>query len=123
LNELGCSDKPQLLVLNKCDLLSEPLPPEEMQRRFGDGVLTSAVTGQGLDDLRERMAQAARQWQVPIEIEIPLTDGRTLAEIGRHGTILSQEVTGDRLCVKAMVDKRFAPRVAALQVNGREEVG
>jgi GTP-binding protein HflX len=114
LNELGCSDKPQLLVLNKCDLLSEPLPPEEMQRRFGDGVLTSAVTGQGLDDLRERMAQAARQWQVPIEIEIPLTDGRTLAEIGRHGTILSQEVTGDRLCVKAMVDRRFAPRIAPL---------
>jgi GTP-binding protein HflX len=116
LDELGCRDKLQLLVLNKCDLLQEEIPPEELQRRFGDGVLTSAVTGRGLEDLRERMTQLVRQWQVPIEIAISLTDGRTLAEIGRHGTILSQDVEGDTLRVKALLDKKFVPKVTGWQV-------
>ncbi|MCS6861143.1 MAG: GTPase HflX [Abditibacteriales bacterium] len=116
LKELNCHEKPQLLVLNKCDLLPAPLPPEEIRRTFGEGILTSALTGQGLSDLRERMMLLVRQWQVPVEVEIPVTDGRTLGEIGRHGTIVRQQVEGDRLRVRALLDRRFAPRVAPLQV-------
>lgn len=115
LRELNCHEKPQLLVLNKCDLLPEPPTPEEIRRTFGEGILTSALTGQGLSDLRERMVAMVRQWQVPVEVEIPLTDGRTLAEIGRHGTILHQQWAGDRLRVHALLDRRFASRVAPLQ--------
>lgn len=116
LKELNCHEKPQLLVLNKCDLLPEPPTPEEIRRAFGDGILTSAITEQGLSDLRERMIVMVRQWQVPVEVEIPVTDGRTLAEIGRHGTILNQQLEGDRLRVHALLDRRFAPRVAPLRV-------
>lgn len=57
LGELGISDKPRLMALNKVDLLDEDADGEALNRalRLADGefgaVFTSAETGTGLDEL------------------------------------------------------------------------
>ncbi len=65
LEEIGAEALPQLLVYNKCDALAQP--PREasdwieahpgLRRRR---VFVSAITGQGLDELRSAIAQAAQ---------------------------------------------------------------
>lgn len=75
LREIGADGVPQLLVFNKCDALpSERLPMLLEDSMDVDGVLTprlfvSAVSGQGLDTLRERLAQTvmARDAQIAAE--------------------------------------------------------
>lgn len=83
LREIGADGVPQLLVFNKCDALpSERLPMLLEDSMDVDGVLTprlfvSAVSGQGLDTLRERLAQTvlARDAQISAEYASDDTTG------------------------------------------------
>lgn len=54
LEEIGAGDLPVILVLNKTDLISEERKAE-LERTFPGAVFVSALTGQGLDDLRSAM--------------------------------------------------------------------
>lgn len=66
LAEIGAADVPQIWVCNKCDLLEESRQPREPAdwvqadggRRFRR-VFVSAQTGEGLDVLRQAIADAA----------------------------------------------------------------
>lgn len=64
--EIGAEQVPQILVFNKIDALESSrqprVPVDEMEREGGirsPRVFVSAVTGQGLDALRDLIAQAA----------------------------------------------------------------
>ncbi len=66
LEEIGAGDVPQLLVYNKCDLLEDSLQPREpvdwVEAHPGvrrQRVFVSARTGQGLELLRQAIAQTA----------------------------------------------------------------
>ena len=53
LEEIGAGDRPRLLVLNKADALDAERR-EELRFRHPEGVLVSALTGEGLDALADR---------------------------------------------------------------------
>ena len=85
-----------------------------MERIHPDAVFTSALTGEGLDDLREAIFQLLDSEAQEIALELPAANeqtGKILAQIARHGRILSQDWDEEGganpiLCVKA----RLAPR-------------
>jgi GTP-binding protein HflX len=55
--EIGARDRPELLVLNKTDIA----PPEwlaALQRAYPSAVPVSALTGEGIDDLRRAISPA-----------------------------------------------------------------
>ena len=86
LEEIGVGEKPRLLVLNKSDLLDEE---ERRQAELGhnDAVLVSAITGEGLDALRERIEAAFEETLAEVELLIPYSEGGRLHEL--------HEVAGD----------------------------
>ena len=53
LDELGCGDKPTLLVLNKVDRVTDPSYVQVLQSCHPRAVGVSATTRQGLDDLQD----------------------------------------------------------------------
>ena len=53
----GLAELPRILCLSKADLV-EPERAAEVAREFGDALVTSAATGQGLDELRRAIVQA-----------------------------------------------------------------
>src|SRR5687767_11876599 len=55
LEEIGVGDQPRLLVLNKADAIDDERR-RELAFRHADAVLVSALTGEGLDVLGERIA-------------------------------------------------------------------
>src|SRR5919206_5317302 len=55
LAEIGAGELPVELVLNKIDL-ADPLRRRRLANRFPDALQVSASTGEGLDELRERVA-------------------------------------------------------------------
>ena len=57
LKELGCGDKPTLLVLNKVDRVADPSFLHVLQQHHPRAVAVSAATGQGLDDLRDAVIE------------------------------------------------------------------
>src|SRR5438270_11535660 len=56
LEEIGVGEQPRLLVLNKADLLG-PEEREELHHAYPRATLVSAATGEGLEDLSERIEQ------------------------------------------------------------------
>ncbi|HEX8464113.1 MAG TPA: GTPase HflX [Abditibacterium sp.] len=115
LDELKVLDKPNLLVLNQSDLLSKE-SRADLEMRFPKAVFTSALTGDGLDNLKERIFQLLDEEAEELSLELLAEreeTGKVLAELARHGRILQQDFASDEtgehpiLCVKARLAKRW----------------
>jgi len=116
LEEIDAGDRPRLLVLNKADLLDEDRR-RELGFRHPDGVLTSAVTGEGLDELRDRIEEAFRQSLRPIELLVPYAEGATLAELHDLAGDLERTETAEGVRVRARVPPTIAERFARYEVS------
>jgi GTP-binding protein HflX len=80
LEEIGAGEKPRLLVLNKADLLSED-ERHEVEIAHPDAALVSALAGEGLDELRERIEKAFAETLTEVELLIPYSEGGRLHEL------------------------------------------
>ena len=79
---------------NKLDLLAGEERDrliEEAQRR-DDVVPISALTGDGLDALRQRMAECLRSGEQVHEIRLSASDGGRIAWLHARGEVLEQSV-------------------------------
>ena len=82
LEEIGARDVPQILVFNKVDLIPGAAPRVE-PGAFGepDRVWLSAVTGEGVEALRERLAERFAGVMVSGWLELPPEGGRERAHL------------------------------------------
>jgi len=116
LEKLGAAEVPELLVLNKVDLLPEPAEATILGRRLDTDSLVSAVTGAGLEALVDAVRDHATRSHQVVNLEIPVADGRALAALSRVGRVLAQDYEGElcRVTVSLPVAKvaQFAPYAA-----------
>lgn len=91
LREIGASEVPVLLVLNKVDALGDRIALEVLRAGSGECVVTSARTGEGLEVLGARVLRAAERGHEEVELRVDAGDGRTLAWIASRGSILEEE--------------------------------
>jgi GTP-binding protein HflX len=96
LEELGAGEKKVITALNKVDALdlSDPATNDYLQNAQADhpnAVVISALTGQGLDELRARIDQVIRQQMAPVDVLIPYTHGELVALAHEHGFIELEE--------------------------------
>jgi GTPase len=114
LAELGASEQPTLLVVNKTDLLSEEellALQSQVGERVPDALYVSATTPGGLEPLRRALQGAVRSRRPEAEIELSASDGKLLAELHRSAEVLEQRVVEDRLLLRARVDEALAGRL------------
>ncbi len=74
-------------VLNKADLLGGI---EAVQRRAPGAVPVSALTGEGLEELRAAIDARLSAGMETIEVSLPTTDGAGLAWLYEHGEVLAR---------------------------------
>lgn len=91
LSELGCGDKPVITVLNKCDLANDVSIPLV----GGNIVRVSALTGEGLDLLLEKIAAALPPTRKRVRILLPFSMGGVAANMRKTGVIHSEEYTAE----------------------------
>ncbi len=119
LEEIGADEAPRLLVFNKLDLLDE----DERRRLLvgrRDVVGTSAATGEGLDELRARIAREFERTLEPMDLLIPYEEGSRLAELHELAGDLEREERPDGVLVHARVPAVLAHRFSEFAVNGAE---
>jgi GTPase len=84
-------------VLNKVDLF-EPAERESLlnqAQRNSQTVALSAVSGEGCDALLRLLDRRLEDGARPVRLDVPLTDGKTLAWIYEHGEVLGRRDDGD----------------------------
>jgi GTP-binding protein HflX len=102
LEEIGAGEGPRLLVLNKVDLLGADGRAEALLRH-PDAVLVSALTGEGLDELRERVESAFEDTLAEVELLIPYSEGGRLHELHEIAGDLDRTDRDDGVLVRAKV--------------------
>src|SRR5436305_924700 len=109
LEEIGAGDRPRLLVLNKVDAL-DPDARAELAHRHRDGIMVSALTGEGLDELGDRVEQAFKASMRPMELLLPYAEGARLAELHHVAGEMERTDTPEGVRVKALVPSGAVPR-------------
>jgi GTP-binding protein HflX len=111
LEEIGAGERPRLLVLNKADLLDE----HERTRAVNghrDALLVSAETGEGLEELRERIDQEFQRGRDAVELLLPYSEGARLAELHELAGELEREDTPEGVRVRVLLAPTAAARFA-----------
>jgi GTPase len=105
LGEIGAGDIPEVLALNKVDLLSE-VGRARVQRRFPDGVPVSAIEGEGLEELLAGVDAALPAPPVEVELLVPYDRQGVVARLYREADVLAAEPEDEGTHVRARVDER-----------------
>jgi len=90
-----------LEVFNKIDCLDEEAKAV-LHRQ--EQLAVSAITGEGVRHLCDIISrELAERYLEEIVVELPITDGKTLAWLHAHGRVVSQEATDETLTVTAQL--------------------
>jgi len=117
LDGIGASDMPLQLVLNKIDRVDE-IGRRRLDNRFPDAPQVSAATGEGLDALKERIAERFANRFERVRLLLPYEEGGRLHELYALGApIEHREDTSEGVLVVARLPRhelrRFAPYLIA----------
>jgi GTP-binding protein HflX len=117
LHEIEADDLPIELVLNKIDAVDD-----ERRRRLGnrypEALQVSALTGEGMEDLRARIADRFSDLFEPVRLLLPYQDGGKLNELYALGApIEEREDTSEGVLVLARLPRREINRFARYLVG------
>jgi GTP-binding protein HflX len=105
-------------VLNKADALDDDRR-RELAFRHPDAVLVSALTGEGLELLGERIAAEFERTLRDVELLVPFSEGGTLSELHDFaGDDLEREDTESGVRITARLPSVVAERYDRYAVNG-----
>lgn len=117
LGDLGADTKQMLVVFNKVDKVSDPDALAALRRHFPDSVFVSVQTGEGMDELVERISEFVARGTMTIELRLPAARADLLARLHRDGTVRDVQYEEEFTRVVAMISTRslevFAPFLAA----------
>ncbi|MGD0616265.1 MAG: GTPase HflX [Bryobacteraceae bacterium] len=103
LHEIGAAEKPQLLVLNKIDLLPDAaahMPPDGAAHSVG----VSARDGSGIGDLLDLVDKMLDLDPVTrVRLKVPAADGALIHRIHERGRVASARYAGDICEIEADV--------------------
>ena len=106
LAELGATEQKRIEVVNKCDI-ADPWPS------FPGAVMISAKTGEGIGELRQRIADALQENHMPVTFMIPFDRYEILAQIRPLGRVITEEYTDTGTEVTIVLAKEDVSRIVA----------
>ena len=113
LAELGAGDKPIVYVLNKCDKLEGGVvfPPNVL----GGGkniVMISALTGDGIESLLEKLEEIASAGKKRVELLIPNSKLSVIDIVYKNGSDIQVEYTPEGAEISAVLDMASIGRLS-----------
>ena len=115
LAEIGASDVPELVVINKADV-ADPLVLARLRQREPHSVVVSAKTGEGITEALTAVEADLPRPAVEVAALLPYDRGDLLSRVHDNGEVISIEHTADGTLLKARVNEALAGELAAYPV-------
>ncbi len=114
LAELGLSSRPLIYVMNKMDAVPGDMVDAVRARvanLMPNSLFVSALAVDGLEPLRRELRESLKRQRPVLELRVPASNGRLIAEIHRDGEVLEQFNEDDVMVLRARLDERTIGRV------------
>ncbi|MBC8371869.1 MAG: GTPase HflX [Planctomycetes bacterium] len=89
LQQLRADSIPSLLILNKWDKVNEELALE-LKHKYPDAICLSVHDGFGINNFDATVAALIDDWSLHLEVEVPATEGKLLADFNKHSLIIRE---------------------------------
>ncbi|HEV8061145.1 MAG TPA: GTPase HflX [Gemmataceae bacterium] len=119
LAELGCGDKPSLLVFNKIDRITDRSYLDVLQKKHRHGVAISAASGLGLADLRQEVIRALSSDFADAEVRTHAGNGRVIAYLSAHAEIQQQYYHDEQVVIRCLLPKHLLHHIEGPAVSIR----
>ncbi|TMK23026.1 MAG: GTPase HflX [Actinobacteria bacterium] len=100
LGEIGAAHVPELVAINKADLLSE-VELARVRRRFSEAALLSARTGDGIDGVLDGIAGALPHPEIDVDLLVPYDRGDVVAALHAAGAVVEESYAEDGTRLRA----------------------
>jgi GTP-binding protein HflX len=110
LNQLDLIDKPILNVYNKCDIASGFF-------LGNDGVAVSAITGMGMENLKDSITKELSAERTKLSVLLPLDSGALVSRIYANGQVTDCQYREDGIHISATVSLEDASRLRASAIK------
>ncbi len=107
----------ELLVINKVDA-ADRLTVARLHNIMPEAVFVSAATGEGIDELVDRIAEMLPRTEVEIDAMLPWTEGALVGRVHSEGEVLATDHTEHGTRLRALVRPDLAGALAGFQVHG-----
>src|SRR3954452_13220464 len=87
LNDLKADTRQMLIVLNKVDKVSDSGALFALRRHFPDAVSVSATTGEGMEELVERISEFVGRGTMIVDLRLPSERADLIARLHREGSV------------------------------------
>ncbi len=111
LAEIDCDEKPQLVVLNKVDLVTNEADLDLSRRRRPGAVAVSATRGDGLDRLAEAVLERLMGPPREVTVRADAADGRLLAWLRQHAEVLRRHTADTAIVQTVRLPERLIPEI------------
>ncbi len=122
LKELGCDNKPVIMVFNKVDTITNESIVPLLRNRYGDCVMISAKTQRGIEDLKRRIEGELEQNFVEIELSCSPGNGKLIAYLHEHAHIINSQFHEQGVTFKLLVENRLIHKLrmmdSDIQIQG-----
>jgi len=117
IGQVGARDIPEIVAFNKSDLVDAGTRLV-LRGLVPDAVFVSARTGEGVDELMERVQEALPRPAVLVRLLVPYDRGEVLSRLHVRGSVVETEYREDGTLVTARVDERDAGALAEFRTTG-----
>jgi GTP-binding protein HflX len=107
LEEIGAADIPILTVYNKIDLLKTDEIEDLKKIAEPNSVFISALTGEGLSELAEAIAEGSYQTFVHVKVKLPYSEGRLVSLIHEKGHVKDIQHLEDGILIEGMLPRQL----------------
>jgi GTP-binding protein HflX len=115
LEEIGASENPELLLLNKIDTPQGESRWHEWRTLYPQAIPISGKSGAGLADLLAAVLSQVRGQQLEVTLEADSTDGRLMSFIESHSHVRQREYVDGRVQLRAVMGRRALTDIARNQ--------
>jgi GTPase len=122
LGELGADAKKMITVLNKVDLIADESTLHALRLHFPDGIFVSVRSGEGLKELRHRMADLLADRVSKVELALPLSRTDLLSLLHRTSHVLSTSYEHSHVIVIASVSPKVYARIEPFLIRREPEL-
>ena len=116
--EVDARHIPEIIVLNKADA-ADPFVLERMRQREPEHVIVSARTGEGIEELKQKIADTIPRPSIEVKLLIPYSHGEIISRLHEwDAEIKSTDFVSDGTFVVALVREDVASELSEYVLEG-----